>query len=56
MRNIKTKWIGLKMNLPLLLPISPLANINRDKEKEEWEETYMIKGYYEQQDITRYIA
>jgi hypothetical protein len=56
MRKLKTKWIGLKMNPPLLLPIAPVSDINRDKEEEEWEETVKTKGYYEKQDITRYIA
>jgi hypothetical protein len=48
MRKIKSKWIGLRMNPPLLLPITLVADINRDKEEEEWEEIERTKGYYEQ--------
>jgi hypothetical protein len=56
MRKLKTKWIGLNMNPPLLLPVAPMADINKDKEEEEWEEIVKTKGYHEQQAITRYIA
>jgi hypothetical protein len=34
MRKLKTKWIGLKMNPPLL-HVVPMDNINKYKEEEE---------------------
>jgi hypothetical protein len=48
MRNLKTKWIGLRMNPPLLLFVAPMVDINKEKEEEEWEKIVKAKGYHEQ--------
>jgi hypothetical protein len=56
MRKLKTKWIGIRMNPPLLLLIAPMDDINREKEEAEWEEIVNTKGYHEKQSITRYIS
>jgi len=47
LRNLKTEWIGLRMNPPLLLPIAPKDDINKEKEEEEWERKVKVKGYHE---------
>jgi hypothetical protein len=36
MRKIKTKWIGLRMNPPLLLIVASMVDINKEKGEEEW--------------------
>jgi hypothetical protein len=30
MRKLKTKWIGIRMNPPLLLLVAPMDDINRE--------------------------
>jgi hypothetical protein len=52
----ENKWIGLRMNPPLLLPVAPVADLNTGKEEEEWAKIVKNKGYHEQQSITRYVA
>jgi hypothetical protein len=56
LRKMKTKWIGLRMIPPLLLPVAPMANLNSEKEEEEWANIVKDKGYHDQQAITRYVA
>jgi hypothetical protein len=56
LRNMRTNWIGLRMNPPLLLPVAPVADLNKEKEEEEWAKIVKVKGYHEQQSITRYVA
>jgi hypothetical protein len=56
LRKMKTRWIGLKMNPPLLLPVAPVVDLNTGKEEEEWAKIVKNKGYHEQQAITRYVA
>jgi hypothetical protein len=53
---MKTKWIGLRMSPPLLIPITPMADLNLEKEEEEWDRIVNGKGYHDQQAITRYVA
>jgi hypothetical protein len=56
LKSLKGKWIGLRFNPPLLLQPSPLVDLNREKDKKEWEEVERTMGFYEQGAITRYIA
>jgi hypothetical protein len=44
------------MSPPLLLPVAPMANLNSEKEEEEWANIVKDKGYHDQQAITRYVA
>jgi hypothetical protein len=37
LKNLKGKWIGLKFNPPLLLHPSPPIDLDREREREEWE-------------------
>jgi hypothetical protein len=37
LRKINTKWIGLRIIHPLLLPLAPMADLKLEKEEEEWD-------------------
>lgn len=56
MRNLKVKWIRLRFNPSIPPQPSPLANLDRDKEKKQWIEVERTKGYYEEGAITTYTA
>jgi len=56
MRKLKTKWIGLRMNPPLILHVAPIVDISKEKEEEEWERIVNTKGYHEKQSTTIYIS
>jgi hypothetical protein len=47
LRKMRKNWIGLRMNPPLLLPIAPVADLNKEKEGEEWANIGKVKGYHE---------